>query len=175
MTPTPHRQTLDPINPKTRKTIGLSPPPASHHREVDPEPDLGIPPHPRRTHRSRPHPRSINHLEDPQTPRNRPCTTTFDGHIDPVPTIPSHRRLRLRHHRHQPDRALDHPSSPQPIPTPSQPVRRYPSARGGSVALVDQGARSTDPASALSQIASASSSKAAATRRWRCRASTPSS
>jgi hypothetical protein len=78
---------------------------------------------------SRPHPRSINHLEDPQTPRNPSGSTTFDGHIDPVPTIPSHRRLRLRHHRHQPDRALDHPSSPQPIPTPSQPIRRYPGAR----------------------------------------------
>ena len=45
----------------------------------------------------------------------------------------------------------------------------------GSVALIDQGARFIEPASVVGQITSASSPKAAARRRCRCRASTPSS
>ena len=45
----------------------------------------------------------------------------------------------------------------------------------GSVALIDQGARLFDPVSLVDQIASATSSKAAARRRHSLLASTPSS
>jgi hypothetical protein len=47
--------------------------PPAHHRDGNPEPDLGLPPHPRRTQRSRPHRRSIHRLEDPQHHRIDPA------------------------------------------------------------------------------------------------------
>ncbi|WP_428115250.1 hypothetical protein [Candidatus Poriferisodalis sp.] len=35
----------------------------------------------------------------------------------------------LRRHHHQPNRRLDHPSSPQPVPAPQRTTRRCPSTR----------------------------------------------
>jgi hypothetical protein len=50
------------------------------------EPDLGIPPHPRRIHPTRHHDRRINRLDDLKQAGHRPCAWSNGGIVDDVST-----------------------------------------------------------------------------------------
>ena len=94
-------QPWTPIQPTTRTPIHRRRDPQAHHRHGQPQPNLGLTPHPRRTHPSRPPGRGIHRVENPQTPRHRPRTQPIHNHVNPIPAIPGRSRLRLRHCRHR--------------------------------------------------------------------------
>jgi hypothetical protein len=54
------------------------------------EPHLGIPTHPRRTHRPRLPNRRLHHLDNPAQRRHRPLTPPHRTHLDRVPPSPGH-------------------------------------------------------------------------------------
>ena len=88
LAPTPHCPTLDPTHPTSR--------PPAHHRRDPParapdgprEPDMGLPPHHRRTRWSRPADWSIDSVENPQTAPHRPRPAAHERDLDPVPALP---------------------------------------------------------------------------------------
>ena len=70
LAPAPHRRTLGPTTATAGSTIDLSGASPTHTAPRSGESDLGLPPHPRRTARARPHHRSVNYLADPQEHRH---------------------------------------------------------------------------------------------------------
>ena len=190
LAPAPHRRTLDPTTATAGPTIDLSRDSPTRTAPRSRESDLGIPPHPRRTCRARPHHRSVNYLADPQQRRNRPRTHTLGSHLVAVPAVPGRRRLRLRHHRNRhaaqvlpavlhrhphpnrvlrtdhrpPQRRLDHPSRPEPVAPTRPPTRRRP---GRSCATAP--ASSSTPSTRSSEPKAARSSRHLCALPWRTR------
>ncbi len=70
LAPAPHRRTLGPTTATAGPTIDLSGASPTHTAPRSGESDVGLPPHPRRTARARPHHRSVNYLADPQERRH---------------------------------------------------------------------------------------------------------
>ena len=70
LAPAPHRRTLGPTTATAGSTIDLNGASPTHTAPRSGESDVGLPPHPRRTARARPHHRSVNYLADPQQRRH---------------------------------------------------------------------------------------------------------
>ena len=137
---TTRREPLD-LSASARPAIHHRRDPSDDHPPRSGEPDVGIPPHPRRTRPARHHHRRVDGVGDPQDSGDRPRTRPDIGVVDDIPPCSSgrDRRVRLLHRRHrhvapllravlhrtrqppraprrhhdQPDRRLDHPSSPE--------------------------------------------------------------
>ena len=155
LAPAPHRRALDPTTATAGPAIDLGGASPTRAAPRSRESNLGLPPHPRRTERARPHHRSVHGLADPQGRRNRPRTQTLQSSLVGVPAVPGRRRLRLRHHRQRhatqvlpavvhrhrhpnrlvrrdhgpPQRRLGQPSRPEPAGPLRPPTRRCPGAR----------------------------------------------
>ena len=126
-----------------RASIDRNREPPAHPPPRRREPDLVLPTHPRRTHRTRPPHCLLHRLADPQSQRHRPSTRTIRTHLVAVPALPSRCRLRLLHrrHRHTPPvlRPALHPhpppdkfSTPASPPTPPGPGPPRPPATSSS-------------------------------------------
>ena len=153
LAPTANRQPLDPTLPGAGPTIHYRLGSSPHHRHGHQQSHLGLPPHHRRTRRTRSPRWSLHCVENPQTAPHRPRPAAHERDLDPVPALPGRRRLRLRNRRHspaapllptvlhrhhhprgplrrhhnQPDRRMDHPSRPQPVPASPTAAHPHPS------------------------------------------------
>jgi hypothetical protein len=94
------------------------------------EPELGLPPNPRRTARPRHHGGRLDRVADPHQRRHCPCTRTRVQHLGPIPPFPNrgpaglrlprnrhaHRRPHVRAGRHRTRQpTASGPSAPQHI------------------------------------------------------------
>ena len=91
------------------------------------EPDLGLPPHPRRAGRTRPPRRRLHRLEDPQDRRHRSRPPTVRPDLATVPhrAGPRHPRRRLRPRRHRLPPTPLHPGRDRARPPPRAPRRDH--------------------------------------------------
>jgi hypothetical protein len=85
LAPATNRPPLDPTHQRTRTAIHNRRDPPTHHRHGHRQPDLGLPPNPRRTRRPRSPCRSVHGLADPQAPRHRSrAGPTYDPVHEPT-------------------------------------------------------------------------------------------
>ena len=85
-----------PSRPGARAALCLCGAALPHHRDGRQQPDMGLPPHHRRTRRTRPPRWSLRCVGNPQTARLRPRPSANERDLDPVPEILGRRCLRLR-------------------------------------------------------------------------------